>query len=376
MGAGTAMANLAQTYMDGQGTDARFNTPAGMVWHVDLQGNEDTYGDVMYLADSMNHVIRKITVATQTVEPFLGDQSAGWGYKDGIGTEAKFGMPWAMSIHQVIKCDGTYDTRMFVVERGNHRVRVVDMATLRVTTLAGVERVGHRDGDGNQAQFNGPSGIATVFGGGGMRINYVADQFNHLIRQVPMEIEMPSCDNKDAGLVRMEWVDKKVPLGAPVVVTWYSDFQIEGTDRVSGRSDWIGLYKKGECSNTTHSNIESLHKCFLASRPFPRAGLKTVEFTFEVSDYGAPGLFEARYFTNYSSADADSYGLVCGGGIGKAGRLSLEGYYGLCWYDVFATSGTVEVAREQNYPGLMPDRNPFNGNLYSVPGLEYDSLED
>lgn len=376
MGAGTAMATLAQTYMDGVGTIARFNTPAGMVYHVDVMGDTSTYGEVMYLADSENHVIRKITMATATVEPWMGKQADGPMYKDGAGTEARFNSPWGLSIHQMIKCDGTYDTRMFVTERGNHRVRVIDMATLEVTTLAGVENVGHRDGHGGQAQFNYPSGIATVFGGGGMRINYVADRNNHLIRQVPMEIAMPKCENRDAGVVQMDWDDDVVPLGAPLQITWKSDVNIEGTDKVSGRSDWIGLYKKGDCANTTHSNIESLHKCFLASRPFPRGGLKTWRFSFEVSDYKDPGLYEARYFTNYSSPDADSYGIVCGGGIGKAGRMSLEGYYGLCWFDVFATSGVIEVAREQNYPGLMPDRNPFNGNLYSVPGLEYESLED
>ena len=114
----------------------------------------------------------------------MGNQADGPLFKDGLGTEARFFSPYEMTIHNLTKCDGTVDSRMFVAERGNNRIRVIQLPQLRVTTLAGVERIGHRSGYGNQAQFFAPSGIATVFGGGGMRINYVVDTMNHLVRQV------------------------------------------------------------------------------------------------------------------------------------------------------------------------------------------------
>lgn len=207
-----------------------------------------------------------------------------------------------------------------------------------------------------------------------MRVNFVVDTMNHLVRQVPMEIEVPRCqDINSAAYFTNE--DYKVPLGSQIITTWHGGLGGR-TDGGSGTTDWVGLYKAGDCANATAINIESLHKCYLAWKTFPRHGLKEARFAFDAMDYKQePGYYEVRYFTNLSSPAADTWGVVCGGGIGSEGRLSLEGYYGMCWLDVYATSPPIQVSREENYPGLMPDRHPFNGNSQSVPGLELDSLE-
>ena len=72
-----------------------FNTPSGMAF--------DASGTYVYVADSQNHVIRRITVATATVEPWAGEQAAGWDYQDGYGTKARFGYPMGITIHDITK---------------------------------------------------------------------------------------------------------------------------------------------------------------------------------------------------------------------------------------------------------------------------------
>ena len=69
VGHGTALdlSQLSQIYADGVGTDARFYNPAGFVWDTVDQ-------DYVYLADSGNHVIRKIHVPSRTVTTWMGNQ--------------------------------------------------------------------------------------------------------------------------------------------------------------------------------------------------------------------------------------------------------------------------------------------------------------
>jgi len=371
MGAGTAMASLVQTYMDGTGTNARFNTPSGMAF--------DASGTYVYVADSQNHVIRRITVATATVEPWAGEQAAGWDYQDGYGTKARFGYPMGITIHDITKCDGTVDSRMFVSERGNNKIRVINMDNVRVTTLAGAEpHVGHHDAEASNAIFFAPSDVSVVFGGSGLRIAYVADTLNHAIRQVPMEIEMPRCQdiNKRAHLSMQ---DTEVPIGSDIVVNWFSDYDTQETDRGSSIGDWVGLYRQGECNNASAVSqdipLSGLHQCYIAWRQFTIGDLKQQQFRFHVAEYQASGVYEVRYFTQHSSSDADQGGVVCGGGLGSQGRPSLEGFPSLCWLDVFAVSDPVTITMVENTRGLAPDRHPFNGNHHSIPGLEMDSLE-
>ena len=73
-------------YADGTGTQASFSAPAGVA--VDGNGN-------VYVADSSNHRIRKIT-ANGTVSTLAGSGSSG--YADGNGTSARFSSPWGVAV--------------------------------------------------------------------------------------------------------------------------------------------------------------------------------------------------------------------------------------------------------------------------------------
>ncbi|MCP5500498.1 MAG: hypothetical protein H7A25_11380 [Leptospiraceae bacterium] len=145
---------------DGIGTAATFNSPSGIT----------TDGTNLYVADTSNHTIRKIVLSTGEVTTFAG--SAGTpGIDDGTGTAATFNFPFG------ITTDGT---NLYVADTDNHLIRVIDLSTEEVTTLAGSAGTpGSGDGINTDATFNSPSGI--VINGG---IIYIADRANHTIRKI------------------------------------------------------------------------------------------------------------------------------------------------------------------------------------------------
>src|ERR1700744_1206594 len=69
-------------FQNGTGTNALFNAPAGVA--VDTSGNN------VYVADYNNNVIRRILPATGVVTTFAGDTL---GFRDGAGTTALFNRP-------------------------------------------------------------------------------------------------------------------------------------------------------------------------------------------------------------------------------------------------------------------------------------------
>ena len=150
---------------DGTGGDARFESPAGVA--VDGAGN-------LYVADTGNHTIRKITSggAVTTLAGTAGAQ----GSADGAGSEALFYGPSAVAVDNA----GT----LYVADTGNCTIRKIVFTgdgTPVVSTLAGTAgSTGSTDGTGGAAQFLYPQAVA-VDGAGNV---YVADSVNHTIRKI------------------------------------------------------------------------------------------------------------------------------------------------------------------------------------------------
>jgi hypothetical protein len=146
---------------DGTGSAARFNYPRGIA--VDGTGN-------VYVADSGNHTIRKITPSG--VVTTLAGTAGSWGSADGTGVAARFNTPGAIAV------DGTGN--VYVADTYNHTIRQITPSGV-VTTFAGTAgSMGSADGASAAAQFNFPSGVA-VDGAGYV---YVADANNHTIRKI------------------------------------------------------------------------------------------------------------------------------------------------------------------------------------------------
>lgn len=144
-------------FVDATGTAARFNYPQGLA--VDSTGT-------LYVADTLNNRIRKVTTAG-VVTTVAGSGSAS--FADGTGTAAAFNNPWALAV--------AADNTLYVADTNNNRIRKITPAGV-VTTIAGSGAAGYADGVGDAAQFNKPAGIAIGSDG---RL-YVTDKDNHRLR--------------------------------------------------------------------------------------------------------------------------------------------------------------------------------------------------
>lgn len=145
--------------MDGTGAGAQFNSPYGIVL--------SSAGD-LYVADSGNNTIRKVTTAG-VVTTFAGDGITG--YIDATGTAAELRHPFGITVAP----SGTF----YVTDRSNYRIRSIT-ATAVVATLAGSGVLGSNDGTGTAAQVYYPQGIVSDSSG----VLYVVDQGSYRIRKI------------------------------------------------------------------------------------------------------------------------------------------------------------------------------------------------
>lgn len=145
-------------HVDGVGTDARFSPPIGFTRDmvIDRSGN-------LYVNDYQT--IRKIT-PDAVVTTLVGSPS---GSADGVGTNARFGLPTGLGIGS--------QGALYVTDTGAYNVRKVTSEGV-VTTFAGrsEEWAPARDGIGSDARFGyvsdiaiGPDGTAFVIDEGSVR---------------------------------------------------------------------------------------------------------------------------------------------------------------------------------------------------------------
>jgi hypothetical protein len=146
-------------YKDGAATAAQFNRPRAVV----VAPHE-----TIYVADTQNHVIRKI--ADGQVTTLAGTGKAG--YKNGSALEAQFDSPSGLALDQ--------SGNLYVADTLNNAIRKIDPAGV-VTTFAGSSsgNAGYQDGSIDTALFNEPAALALDKHG----VLYIADTGNQLIRK-------------------------------------------------------------------------------------------------------------------------------------------------------------------------------------------------
>jgi sugar lactone lactonase YvrE len=133
----------------------------------------DRTGSSLYIADSANHRIRRVDLASGTITTVAGSATPGFGGDGGPATAALIQDPKA--VYAAPSGD------LYIADSGNERVRRVD-PTGTITTVAGTGVTGY-GGDGGPAtaaQFDGPRSVA----GDGAGNLYVADDNNHRIRRI------------------------------------------------------------------------------------------------------------------------------------------------------------------------------------------------
>lgn len=150
--------------VDGATSSARFSYPQGLA--IDNAGN-------LYVADSGNHAIRKVTpqgVVTTVAGSYPTRAS---GFVDGATSSARFSYPQGLAFDKA--------GNLFIADTGNHAIRKLDLQTGIVTTFAGGYYAGsYADGATSSARFSSPTALA--FDNAGYL--YVADSGNHAIRKI------------------------------------------------------------------------------------------------------------------------------------------------------------------------------------------------
>lgn len=170
---------------DGAGSEARFYHPQDVA--VAADGS-------LYVADTLNHSIRKIApdghVTTlnapseRAVEVVAGHAVPAGDYADGILATSKFNEPSSIAIDN--------KGNLYVSDTGNHVIRYIDLSAGTVSTAAGLAtgvqpayakdalyaEGGYADGASGEARFYSPKGIALTNEQGLV----IADSMNHAIR--------------------------------------------------------------------------------------------------------------------------------------------------------------------------------------------------
>jgi len=149
----------------GLATQATLNFPGAVA--VDRQGH-------LYIADTMNHRVRKVDVATGVITTIAGTGQHRCSGDGGPATAAALNEPAALAVDE--------RGNLYIADQSNNRVRKVDLTTGMITTVAGTGETGYM-GDGmpaTEAGVSGPSGL-TLGPDGDL---YIADTFSGRIRRV------------------------------------------------------------------------------------------------------------------------------------------------------------------------------------------------
>jgi DNA-binding beta-propeller fold protein YncE len=128
-------------------------------------------GDTLYVADTENHLIRRINLKSRTVETIAGTgkQSREYG-ESGPARQIALSSPWDLQLA---------GNTLYIAMAGPHQIWKLDLEKDTVSTFAGSGREARLDGSLVESGFAQPSGMATV----GHTL-YVADSESNIIRAI------------------------------------------------------------------------------------------------------------------------------------------------------------------------------------------------
>jgi acetyl esterase/lipase/sugar lactone lactonase YvrE len=149
----------------GPAVDAALVAPEGVV--VDYRGN-------VFVAERGAHRVRRVDGATGIITTVAGTGETGYGGDEGPAVDALLNTPSDLAVDAA--------GNLYIADAGNHRIRRVDTATGRITTVAGTGEAGF-SGDGElatRASLRSPFGVAV----GSDEDLYIADTDNQRVRRI------------------------------------------------------------------------------------------------------------------------------------------------------------------------------------------------
>lgn len=131
---------------DGGFTEAQFFAPQGMAFDPETQS--------LYVADTENHVLRKIDFTTHQVTTIAGTgfQSHQIPLHSGPALETELNSPWDLE---------RVGDRLYIAMAGCHQIWVMHLDTGLISTYAGNGGESCRDGSLTESAFAQPSGLST-----------------------------------------------------------------------------------------------------------------------------------------------------------------------------------------------------------------------
>lgn len=227
---------------DGKGKDAAFYMPQDVAVAAD---------GTVYVADTLNHAIRKITadgtvttlnaLSVRGVEVTPGQLVTAGDYADGALKSAKFNEPAGLAL----------DARgnLYVSDSGNQLIRYIDLSAGTVSTVAGDSTTKYgktdmyaagdfADGEAGKARFNFPKGIAVTADGGLL----IADALNHSVRYLKDGIVRTIAGQKDNAGGSRDGTERYAGLHHPSDVAVLNDGSILVADAYNNKIRKITFY--------------------------------------------------------------------------------------------------------------------------------------
>ncbi|XP_058189990.1 protein SUPPRESSOR OF QUENCHING 1, chloroplastic isoform X7 [Rhododendron vialii] len=158
-------------------TSTSFAQPSGISLSPDLKE--------AYIADSESSSIRALDLKTGGSrllaggDPFFAENLFKFGDHDGAGSEVLLQHPLGVLCGR--------DGQIYIADSYNHKIKKLDPASKRVSTVAGTGKAGLKDGMAQVAQLSEPSGIIEAQNG---RL-FIADTNNSVIRHLDLNKEEP-----------------------------------------------------------------------------------------------------------------------------------------------------------------------------------------
>jgi uncharacterized protein (TIGR03437 family) len=211
--AGTGSPNFSGD--GGSAGGAALNNPEGVA--VDAAGN-------VYIADTNNRRIRKITVADGTISTIAGNGALAFAGDGGQATKASLSNPEGVGVDAA--------GNIYIADSLNNRVRLV-LTNGVITTIAGRTRgYGGDSGAATNAQLNTPSDVAVASSG---KI-YVVDNQNNAVRLLTLNaVQVPAPSISAGGVVSAG------AFGAFTSVAPGSWIEIYGSGFASGTRGWTSI---------------------------------------------------------------------------------------------------------------------------------------
>ncbi|MBV9923849.1 MAG: redoxin domain-containing protein [Acidobacteria bacterium] len=158
---------------DGTFDTATFDGPQGLALD----------GETLYVADTRNHLLRRVDLKARSVETAAGTgaQARDYDFRSGPALTTPLNSPWDLAL---------VGRTLYVAMAGPHQIWKLDLDSREVSVYAGTGREARNDGkrvgefeDPGAAAFAQPSGLAAA----GAQTLYVSDAESNIVRAVSGE---------------------------------------------------------------------------------------------------------------------------------------------------------------------------------------------